>query len=495
MKVAGSLGRRMAKGAVWMVFVKLAERSIGLVSTMILARLLVPADFGIIAMAVSFAAILEVMGAFSFDIALIQRQDAERRHYDTAWTFNVLYGVASAIALVALARPAAVFYSEARLESVMYAFAAIALIQSLENIGIVAFAKDLELHREFAFRVGKKVVGFVVTLAFAWHFRTFWALVAGMLAMRVAGVALSYRMHDYRPRLSLAGRQDLFHFSKWVLLSNLLIFLNQRSVDFLIGRLAGANALGLYSVSYEVSNLPTTELAFPISRAVFPGYAKIADDRAALRKSFLGVIAIIAIFAVPIGAGISVLAEPFVLGLLGRKWVETIPLIQVLAVFGIVRACVNNTGSVYLALGRPGAVGILTFISLVVLVPCVAWGAMRWGPVGAAWAMLATSLLVLPLNVAWLMRLLDAPISAFGSVLWRPAVGTMIMACALMVLRPLWFGEGANAWLQLGALVPVGAGVYVSVVLLLWRSRGCPEGAEHLILQAIADRRRAGASA
>jgi hypothetical protein len=120
---------------------------------------------------------------------------------------------------------------------------------------------------------------------------------------------------------------------------------------------------------------------------------------------------------------------------------------------------------------------------------------MRWGPVGAAWAMLATSLLVLPLNVAWLMRLLDAPISAFGSVLWRPAVGTMIMVYALMVLRPLWFGDGANAWLQLGALVPVGAGVYVSAVLLLWRSRGCPEGAERLILQAIADRRRAGASA
>jgi len=134
-------GRQIATGAAWMMGFKLFDKSIGLVSTLVLARVLTPADFGLVAMATAVVALLGLMGAFGFDTALIQRQDADRTHYDTAWTFNVLFGVAVALLLLVVAVPAANFYREPRLELMLPALAIGSLVGGFENISTVAFRK------------------------------------------------------------------------------------------------------------------------------------------------------------------------------------------------------------------------------------------------------------------------------------------------------------------------------------------------------------------
>ena len=194
------MNKKMAKGAAWMVLFKIFERSIGLVSTIILARLLVPADYGLVALAMAIISVLEVLGAFSFDVILIQKQQADRSQYDTAWTFNVIVGVVSAIALAFLARPVAVFYADSRLEWIIYALALAPLASGFDNIGVVAFRKNMEFHKEFKFLVAKKIVAFAVTLAVALLFRNYWALIVGTITSRFAGVALSYISQSYRPR-------------------------------------------------------------------------------------------------------------------------------------------------------------------------------------------------------------------------------------------------------------------------------------------------------
>lgn len=272
------LKSRMAKGAAWLILFRLVERGIGFISTLILARLLVPADFGLVAMATSILAALDLMGAFSFDMALIQNQNATRRHYDTAWTFGVVFGLLKAAGMVALAIPASAFFNEPRVEFVMYALALCTAVQGFDNIGIVAFQKDLEFHKEFWLGLARKLAGFVTTVGLAYLYTSYWALIAGVLAMRVTSLVLSFTMHPYRPRLCWEAAGELFNYSKWLLLNNILIFLNNRGTDFIIGRVSGARSLGLYAVSYELANLPTTELVYPISRAVFPGYARLAGD-------------------------------------------------------------------------------------------------------------------------------------------------------------------------------------------------------------------------
>lgn len=479
------IGNQMAKGAAWMVLFKLAERSIGLISTVILARLLVPEDFGLVALAMAMIAVLEILGAFSFDVVLIQNQRAERSHYDTAWTFNILAGVLSAVGVLLLAYPVAVFYDDMRLESIMFVLACAPLVSGFENIGVVAFRKDMEFHKEFKFLITKKLIAFVVTMTIALTFRNYWALIAGTVTSRVIGVMLSYALHPYRPRFSLARRRDLFHFSKWLFINNLVVFTNTRAADFIVGKIAGPHALGIFSVAYEISNLPTTELTAPINRAVFPGYAKMGGDKAALRAGYLSVLGLIALITIPIGLGIVATAEVFVPLVLGQKWLETITLMQILAIYGLSQALQNNTGSVYFALGKARIQTLLVFAYSAMLIPALMVGVTWDGARGAAMALVVSGMAIFPINIFIVLRLLELRVNDFVKTIWRPIIASLAMFAAVLFIHSLLADSVRWLFLELLLLVLVGGAVYGGVILLLWRGSGCPDGAEKVLLEQL----------
>ncbi|MGH8264679.1 MAG: oligosaccharide flippase family protein, partial [Steroidobacteraceae bacterium] len=296
----------MLAGASWMVLYKLFDRSLGLISTIILARLLVPQDFGIVAMAASVIALLELLSAFGLDISLIQRSETTHEHFHAAWTLNLLAGFGVALLLLASAWPISIFYREPRLLAVICALAAGTVIQGLENVGTVNFRKDLEFSREFRFLALKRTLPFLVTVPLAYWLRSYWALIAGLLAGRIGGVIVSYALHPFRPRLSVTKIGELMHFSKWMLLHNLIAFLKDRSSSFVIGRLSGFANLGLFSLAAEIASLPSTELIAPINRALLPIYAKLANDKAGLAREYLAAMGTIALVGVPAVAGVAV---------------------------------------------------------------------------------------------------------------------------------------------------------------------------------------------
>ena len=207
-----------------MVALRMADRALGLVSLLILARLLIPADFGLVAMAMSIVAMLELMSAFGFDVVLIQRQQETRDDFDTAWTFNLIFRLVTGVGLALLASSSATFYEEPRLEPMLYWLALAVAIPGFANIGTVTFRKSFQFHKEFTFRFGRNLISFVITVPLAFWLRNYWALVLGILAANTALVILSYVLHPYRPRLSLASARSLFDFSKWLILQNLLFF-------------------------------------------------------------------------------------------------------------------------------------------------------------------------------------------------------------------------------------------------------------------------------
>jgi len=467
-----------------MVLFKLVERGLGFISTLILARLLVPGDFGLIAMATSFIALIELMGAFGFDISLIRLEHAERVHYDTAWTLNVAVGVLLALLMLATAIPLSHFYAEPRLPPVIFVLALGSIATSLENIGVVEFRRTLEFGREFRFQVAKKVVTFLITVPLAFTLRNHWALVAGMLAGRVTSSAWSYVVHPYRPRFALGAARDLIAFSKWLLLNNFLFFLKERGTDFIIGRVAGRSALGLYNVGYEIANLPTTELVAPINRAAFPGYAKVAHDASALRVGFLDVIAVVTLFAVPAGIGLAAVAPLACQVLLGPKWLDAIPIIEIVAIHGAITALQSNGFAMYLALGRADLATRITAGYVALLLPLSAaltiWAGIR----GAALACLVTAAVFAPINYGVLLRKINLPIMQFLAVVWRPVTASTIMFLAARLTAGALQAR-LPALLVLLLAVIAGACTYITSVGLLWRLAGGPQGAETAIILRI----------
>ena len=272
------------------------------------------------------------------------------------------------------------------------------MVSGFQNVGVVAFRRDLEFNKEFRFLLAKRLITFPLTIALAFFLQNYWALVVGMTSGRIIDVWLSYRLHPYRPKFSLAAGKELLGFSKWLLVLNLLQFLRDRSSDFVIGRLGGADSLGLFSVSYELANMPGTELVAPINRAVYPAYARLAADPDAMRREYLSVMGMICLVAIPAVAGMAATANIVVPLLLGPKWLSAIPILQILAFSGISLVMQSNAYSLFLALGRGdifarinGAYVLLLIVALLLLVP-------SYGVIGGAYAYLIAALLMLPVH-------------------------------------------------------------------------------------------------
>lgn len=483
-----NISNKMAKGAAWMVTFKMVERSIGLVSTIILARLLEPGDFGLVAMATAFLGLLTLLTSFSFDVALIQKQNADRHLYDTAWTFNVIFGLLLALALTISAIPLSQFYNETRLENILYVLALSTLLGGFGNIGPVAFRKDLEFHKEFYFLLAKKLMGFTVCMTLAFTLRNYWALVWGTFAGNMLALLLSYRVHPYRPRFCLSGRKELFGFSMWLFVNNTIFFAYHRMADFIISKVLGNHALGVYTIAYELSNLPTTELVAPINRAVLPGYSKMADDPAALRQGFLNVLSMIALCATPAGVGIALLAEPLVLVILGDKWREAIPLVEILALSGVLIALQNNASVIYNAIGKPQYMTIISVLHVIVLfVPLLIYLLQKHGTRGIAEAYLYSNFIIWPINYAIAMGLIGAKFSQVFSVIWRPLISSAIMfALTKEAASFITINETINNYpVDLIILVISGIFIYSTSIICCWLISFRPEGAEKFVFKTI----------
>lgn len=481
---AQATGRQIASGAAWLMLFKLVDRSIGLVSTLILARLLVPADFGLVAMATAVVAFTQLMSSFGFDSALIQRQDARREHYDTAWSFNVLFGAGMAIALCLLAWPTARFYSDERLAPILLVLAGAALLGGLENIGTVAFRKELDFRSEFRFLFAKRIVAFAVTVAMAFAFRSYWALVVGTVTGRVASVWISYRLHPFRPRFSLRARADLMHFSKWIFLSSLIQFFHARSTDFILGRTVGSHGLGIYNLASEIATMPSSELIAPLNRAVYPAYARLNNDHDGLRERFLEVFGVICLIGVPVCAALFCVADPAVRLVLGANWLEAIPLIQVFALSGLLSALSSNLYLVVVAMGRPQANTFLSGSVLIVALPTVVWASLNHGIQGAALAQLGSAALAFVGIVAVFSRTTSVAIRDLCSAVWRPLVGSIMMMGVLLALDRSLLQQHPILNLPIVRLAALGLAAGLSYPLLtwvLWKIARSPRGAETML--------------
>lgn len=473
-----------------MVLFKLTERSLGLISMLILVRLLSPADFGTVAMAMSFIVMAELLAAFGFDVALIQMQDTDEHHYHTAWTFNLLLGLLITALMLAAAPAIASFYKNPQVFWVVCALALGPLIAGCENIGVVAFRKEMQFRREFIFQLSRKVIGFMVVVPLAYYMRSYWALVAGILSAKLAGTVTSYLAHPFRPRFSLSRARGLMNFSKWLLMNNAVSFLKERSSDFFIGRMLGAAPLGLYNISYEVALMPTTELAAPINRALLPGFASIAKDPEAMRSAYTNAIGMLVLLAVPAAAGIFAVAPFFVPVLLGPKWLDSVPLMEILALNGGLLMFHSSICTVLIANGHPHRVTRTNSLFVVLLLALLGGLIPLFGLNGAAYAALGASVLTTPLYLSEIHRSLGVPVMQFVRVGIRPLIAAMVMAGLVRWILPEWTIDTklviSIGWLFGG--VTVGVVSYSATILLLWFVAGRPDGAERILFERVRQR-------
>lgn len=473
---AASLLLRTARGAGWVMAWRLGTRVLGLLSTLVLVRLIQPADFGVVALATGFMQTIDGMLALGTEEAVIREPAPGRDFYDTAFTLNLLRGLSVTLVVAALAYPAAGFFADERLGPVLLFVACLPLLDGVSNIGAVDFRRDFAFHKEFAIMVLPKLASIVTAMTAAFLLHSYVAMLFGIAVNRVLRVVMSYVMHPYRPGFSLASWRGLGGYSLWTWLLSLAVLLRDRCDSLLLGRLTDIAAVGFYAVGDEIAALPTTELIEPLGRAAFSGFAAGRQAASDVGHTYLRLIGSAALLTLPAGVGLSLVAAPLVALAFGPAWNQAVPVLRILSlsftvmVFGHLSL---HLLSAHALLGRLVGItcaGALVRIALLaILIP-------RFGLTGAALAAASAVLLEQILTVATAMRRFNLPPGRLIGIIWRPVLAVAVMALTLWRIGLGWSDETSP--LALAEACVAGAVVYAVVLAASWLLAGRPAGAE-----------------
>jgi len=478
---------RLLVGGSWLMAGQAFDRVFGLASIAVLARLLTPADFGVVAVAGTVVAAVELLTAFGFDWALIRHRELSADSLNTAWTLRVLLGLLTFIALCLLGPPAGSFYHLPSLKLVLPALGLASFLGSLENIGTVYFRREFAFHKEFLLRAVSKLSGFLVTVPIALSYRTYWALVAGMVALRLSGTLASYALHPFRPRLSLIDARQLLSFSSWLLIGNIVDYFRERFSDLYLARVFGPRANGLFSVAGELSRVPISEVAAPINRVAYSKYSEDLRTGRGVAGSYIEISSLIWMISLPMCAGTAAVATEAVALLLGPRWQDAEAVLRLLALGTAFTVMTANTHYVYWVAGHSRAVAAISAAGAAIMVPVTILCAHFAGYKGVAMAYVLTSAALVPVNFATLRRLAGVGFAALWVRVWRVAVAAIVMFITLTVAFPRPSRETALvAAALLLTKVVIGASVYALTAAALWTTCGRPEGPEQRALQLAA---------
>jgi lipopolysaccharide exporter len=477
----GSILARTAKGAGWIIGFRLTSRLLGLVNTLTLVRLLLPADFGLVALATSFAEAVDTLSALGVEEAVIREPNPTRALYDTGFTLNVLRGLGTAAIVAGAALPVAAFFKEPRLVPVLLALAIGSLALAFENIGIVDFRRDLAFDKEFKLLLVPRIVSIVVTIGLAAVFRSYWALVIGILTSQGLRVTMGYVMHPYRPGFQIGAWRQIAGFSFWTWALSIANLVRNRSDSFVIGRALNPTEVGVYAISVEVAAVPTIEVVGALARASFSGFVAARDAGLNAAQTYLRILASMALLTLPAGFGISLVADPVVRLAVGARWLEATPLIEILGVAGTFVVLGMISAALFSAHALLGAIFRLNLVSMAVRVTLMVLLVAELGLIGAAIAATAAMAFDNVLYVILTCRHFGLRASDLLRRTWRPLLATGAMTAVLYLSGLGWHplpGDTAALARKLLVAVPTGAAVYGAVLGSAWFLAGRPRGAE-----------------
>ncbi|GAA0540546.1 O-antigen/teichoic acid export membrane protein [Rhizomicrobium palustre] len=473
-------GAHMLKGSAWMISLRWAMRLIGVVSTIILARILTPQDFGIVAVAMILVGLFEMLNMTGQAAAIVRLEAPTREHYDSAWTVSVAIGLFIAAAILIAAPFTEHYFHEPRAILVMQCLAVRAVLGGLENIGTVDFSRELRFDRFFVYNVVTKVLQFVLTVTLAVVLRNYWALVVGILAGQASRTALSYWMSPFRPRLSFARTGEIWSFSIWTFARSVAGYLQTQVDNIAIGGIAGAAMMGRYTVAKDIATSPTQEIMTPMIAALFPVMSKCRNDPEELHRLYLRMLGWSAIICLSTGVGVAMVAPDMVRVILGPKWIDATPLVVFMALNAATATLLSGTGTLLDVLGKPGLSAQIQwtrFALFTAVIFAVAWSFR------SVMAVVETRVIV---SALFIPSVIFAVRNASGvsardhlSAMWRPALAAAGMALAI------WGVHGINPFgplIRLSVDVLVGALSFTGLLLGLWELSGRPRAAEGDIL-------------
>jgi O-antigen/teichoic acid export membrane protein len=489
---SGKLSVRVAIGTVVMAVSKALVRAIDFVVLAVCARLLTPADYGLVALAVVVVGIAQMLSDFRMSQALIRKPTIEEADYHTAFTLSVLRGFVVGALIFAAAVPIARLLDEPALVDIVRAFALLPVFEGFINQRIAQFEKQLDFSKVMTRDVTAKLGGAAVTIVLAYLWRDYWALVAGVVCTEIVRSAISYTLVPRRPRLGLHGWREFVGFGGWLAAAEAVLRTGREADVVVLGTAVSPTVVGQYSVGSRTGRALTMLAAEPINRPLYSGFAAVAEDKERLKETFYRAQQTKVGLILPVGVGVALVAPELVRVLVGAQWAMAVPVLQVLApILALVHwgTGANNLAMVENATRRLFHLHVVAFA---IRIPALIVGLWLAGFAGvlAARAVSTIPTMVMLMRVA--AGLLQEPWTRQLTLPWRSFMACAVMAGAVALVAPALpaapFGV-REALFGLTLKAAVGGASYVATHLALWLAAGRPPGFEATML-ALARRTR-----
>lgn len=386
---------------------RILSRLITFAKTAVIARALTPSQFGLFGIASLTLSLLEMLTETGINIIIIQSKRNLEEYISSAWVVSIIRGALLSLIIILAAPFIASFFNTENAKEILLFISLIPFVRGFINPAIVQFQKDLKFKQEFILRSMIFLFDACITIVFVLFTHSPYALVWGMLSGAMLEVFLSFLFIRPLPRFILEKEyfSEIFHKGKWVTMYGIFNYFAQEGDSIAVGRLLGSSSLGTYQMAYKISTLPISEVTDVFGKVVFPVYTKIADDTERLFKAFLKSTAAISVSASVIGLIIFNFPREIILLLLGEQWLSAAQVLQVLALYGVLRAIFGSASTVFLAKGKQQYVTYMTFVRflglLITIYPLVLW----FGIIGAAYAALFSVLLEIPIIMYYLFNI------------------------------------------------------------------------------------------
>jgi teichuronic acid exporter len=408
MSSSSDLRQKATSGVFWSAVERFGQQAVAFIIQLILARLLAPEEFGLIAMVAVFIAISGVLIDAGFSRALIQRKEVTDSDLSTVFYFNLAVSVLMAAALYAVAPTIADFYSQNELMSVLRVLSLGLVISAFGAVHRTILERNLQFKKIFWVSFPSTILSGGIGLALAFNGYGVWALVAQMLAVRMIGVTFLWFQSGWRPALVFdsSSLREMLPYGSRLAFSSFLDQGFQNLYVLVIGRAFSAVEVGFFQRARAFQKLPVQNLNGILGRVAFPLFASVQDDPDRLRRAMCKAIQMGCLFLFPTMALLAVSAEPAVLLLIGEKWLPCVPYLQWLCAAGALYPLHSMNLNFLTATGRSDLFLRLEIIKKVLTVGNIAL-TFRFGIQVMIYGMIVTSFLSLLINTFYTKKLLN----------------------------------------------------------------------------------------
>lgn len=291
---------KVLNATIWITIVKWVTSVMGVVSTLVLARILTPSDFGLVAMATLVTAFFEILSRLGTEEYIIKSTSLTEDDINTSWTLQLIVKLTISLLILSFSHYASVFFNEPKLTKVLMMLSIVPVLVGFNNIGVVLAKKDMKFKEIMKLELISKVISVILTITLAFSLRNYWAFIFGTVSYYLIYTLLTYYYYQYRPKLSLRHFKKQASFSQWTLLKGMVNYTSGKIDQILITKLLSAIELGAYTISQRIISIPSSLLLSPITDAVFPGLGQILGDNKDFREKIQKTIFISVFFTTPI---------------------------------------------------------------------------------------------------------------------------------------------------------------------------------------------------